>query len=197
MGVLYQRDPQCRALPPGVTSNLAGKGAGDTFQKHERSVCPPRWNARANSLSTRTLSCGAPGLERTRSRHQKSTTFVPKPLEYLMQNELNDRLKRFMMFVEEEVLQAPLTVTLIPRPGGRSPRLTPTEHDLLAALWDAGDRAISARRLVQKVWGERAVSETALRVSVSRLREKLLPLGVGVATTARGGYQLTFNVTKK
>jgi DNA-binding response OmpR family regulator len=70
--------------------------------------------------------------------------------------------------------------------------LTTTEAVLLGLLAVAGDRAVVARRvLLERVWGDVAVSPNVLEVHVSSLRRKLADLRPHLIGTVRGvGYRL-------
>jgi DNA-binding response OmpR family regulator len=75
--------------------------------------------------------------------------------------------------------------------------LTTTEAVLLALLAVAGDGIVVARRvLLERVWGDVAVSPNVLEVHVSSLRRKLADLRPGLIGTVRGvGYRLDPGLT--
>jgi DNA-binding response OmpR family regulator len=74
--------------------------------------------------------------------------------------------------------------------------LTTTEAVLLALLAVAGDGVVVDRRaLLERVWGDVAVSPNVLEVHVSSLRRKLADLRPGLIGTVRGvGYRLALGL---
>jgi hypothetical protein len=72
--------------------------------------------------------------------------------------------------------------------------LTRREYQLLVCLIRHPSQYVSARRLVELAWGERLADEQ-LRVYVTRLRRKLLTLGVParIDNRPRRGYCLVFD----
>jgi DNA-binding response OmpR family regulator len=79
------------------------------------------------------------------------------------------------------------------RARGQSLALTPTEFRLLALLAQNAGRVLTHNELLQHVWGPEYVGEHhMLHVTISRLRQKLAPLGddVSVRTMPGVGYEL-------
>ncbi len=66
--------------------------------------------------------------------------------------------------------------------------LSETEHRLLSLLL-VGDE-VPYGALLAGGWGDRGADENLLRVTVSHLRKKLSPYGLGIKST-RGAYRLT------
>ncbi len=67
--------------------------------------------------------------------------------------------------------------TLVTRPDGSEVRLTPVEWQLVDELARHPDRLVSQRRLLERIWGPGAGSDTAvLRVHFTHIRQKLEPL---------------------
>jgi DNA-binding winged helix-turn-helix (wHTH) protein len=86
-----------------------------------------------------------------------------------------------------------LSVSLVPSVvalDGRPLGLTRTEERLLARLWGARGRAVPAVELAAAVWPGDGTPIKALRVHLSKLRPKLVKVGLQVETLKGLGYRL-------
>ena len=76
------------------------------------------------------------------------------------------------------------------RRGGRTLDLAPKEFGVLELLLAAGDRAVPAEELLERVWDEAADPLTsAVKITVSRLRAKLGAPAL-IETVAKAGYRI-------
>src|SRR5665213_2210475 len=128
------------------------------------------------------LSANEQELQKVQALDAGADDYVTKPFGM---NELLARLRaatrRAAPGVDEPVVVTPeFTIDLgakrVVRTDGRDVRLTPTEWQLLEVLARHGGRHVSARQLLQDVWGPTYGTETIfLRVHMAQLRRKLEP----------------------
>lgn len=81
------------------------------------------------------------------------------------------------------------------RHAGRTAQLTRREFELLSYLVKHPDRVFAAHQLALLAWGSRHLGDDQVRTYVTRLRRKLLVLGVPcrLLNTPRKGYSLAFD----
>jgi DNA-binding winged helix-turn-helix (wHTH) protein len=73
---------------------------------------------------------------------------------------------------------------------GRSRFLSPVEQRLAQTLIDSFGAIVGERELRKKVWSDEA-TEQRLRVHVSRLRRRLLPIDLTIKCVRNAGYLIT------
>jgi len=73
---------------------------------------------------------------------------------------------------------------------GRSVFLSPTDQRLAHALIDRFGEVVPEQELIEFVWPEGATNK-ALRVHVSRLRQRIVPIGLRVTCVRSSGYVMT------
>jgi uroporphyrinogen-III synthase len=103
----------------------------------------------------------------------------------VLAHELSGRARRLVLGGTAVTLQGALAVV-----DGEEVRLTDRERDVLRVLADAGGAVVPKRTLLRDVWGDASADEHAVEVTVSRLRNRLGPVGAALATVPRRGYRL-------
>jgi two-component system, OmpR family, response regulator len=73
---------------------------------------------------------------------------------------------------------------------GRSVFLSPTDQRLAHALIERFREVVAERDLIEAVWPEGATNQ-ALRVHISRLRHRIVPIGLNVKCVRSSGYVMT------
>lgn len=121
--------------------------------------------------------------------------YLPKPydLEVLLAR-VDALLRRTAHKPEAVITVGELTLNAITRRtkiSGEDILLTPKEFAILLCLvQNAGDE-VQSEELYRAAWGKpMAENANAVRVNVSRLRDKILPSGLRIETVRRVGYRL-------
>jgi len=74
--------------------------------------------------------------------------------------------------------------------GGEQVELATREVQLLRALAERPGVVVSKGELLNRVWGSTTIDPHLVEVTVARLRRRLDPVGIAVATVPRRGYRL-------
>jgi hypothetical protein len=74
--------------------------------------------------------------------------------------------------------------------GGRGVFLSPIDHRLARALVESYGTVVAEQELIEQVWPEGATNQ-ALRVHVSRLRQRIRPLELTIRCVRHTGYVMT------
>ena len=121
------------------------------------------------------------GIERTVTPHRSRLG----PMIRALGEDLEARID--VMQVDGMVVE--VRGTTVETPAGRV-ELATREVQLLRALAERPGAVVSKGELSSRVWGSTATDPHLVEVTVARLRRRLDPVGIAVATVPRRGYRL-------
>lgn len=137
-----------------------------------------------------TAVCVGPVCEATARRHGIGRTVTPArsrlgPMIRALGEDLTARIEELQVDGRAVAVRGSAVVT----PVGRA-ELATREVQLLRALAERPGAVVSKGELLGRVWGPGTSDPHLVEVTVARLRRRLEPVGVAIATVPRRGYRL-------